>query len=808
MNCCVGVPLMRLAEQLHAAGLQVFPCRADKAPAVAKGESWQGYTAVPPDSPLIGVPVPDGAVIIDLDTYKGVTRQDVEAAVGCALPWDAALIQHTRSGGQHYAFSVDWPVRQGSDLEITGLDTRVAGKGYICTGPGYTPCGFGMFALVHPTALPRLPDECRTVLEHVAREAPTRTDTPTNDTDITAALAFVDPDCSRTEWVKIGLALRHHFRDDEQAGLSLFDTWSAGELGSWDCPDSYVVEHIESQWFSFKPDGATTAGTLFYEAIRQGWTPPPKFDSASAFGPGAAPSGDFNQLVDRIQAHGGDPKHTNDLIDSIQRLTCTPLQRATLTATLNRELKDAGLLTKPVREHLEAAGAVTSYRAPGLYGKNHTENAIMFLEECYPNSTLVRAEEVWYVYTGQAWAEMSDDDLRHQLTAAMAPALPQYSTVSGTYSMLASMAHVRGRKIGDTPAHGVLFTNGVLDLKTGEVLPHSPEYFTTNILPYNHSPGAPCGQWLSFLNDVFEGDQERVDLLQEWFGYMMSASYAYHKVMLLLGPKRCGKGTIGRVMEQVVGGQNFTGGSLHAFTSDPFLESLRTKPVMFIGDAEKRVARGTIDQVIERIKGISGNDAVTFSRKYKSTLSETLPARITIAANSVPGLFDDSGALASRLLVLPFDISYFGREDPFLLDRLLSDVEGIAAWALQGLARLNGRGQFTEPRASRVETQYIAETYSPLKQFVDEVCVIGGAQVVSSNDVYEAYRAWALNNQEDRILARRTFIGAFKDITRGSGCKYGPHRRDGEGVRGFKGLSVGAPADGTTAGAFQPRIVE
>lgn len=807
-----------LAQQLYAAGIGVFPCHSNKGPAVNKGEDWHDYAKLPPSasrwpSNLVGVPVPPGLVVLDLDTYKGATRERVESAIGCALPWDGALIQRTPRGGEHYAFRVSWPVRQGSDLhDIKGFDTRVEGKGYICTGaPDYTPVGFGVFAMAHTATLPQMPDAARPALEHIEREAVARADIPQGYTDtvtIAAALRHIPPDCGRSEWVKIGLALRHHFHADENTGLALFDQWSSGELHDGEAPHNYVPEHIPKQWGSFKPEGGTTIGSLFYEAIRGGWSPPSGIDTASAFGVDAAPAGTFNALVDSIQSLGGDPRHTSGLIAGIRGLAGNALQTATLLALLTRELKEAGLLTGPIREQLDAlAGTATPPRVRGEYGKNHTENASLFAERHYPDSRLARSDQAWYAFTGQAWIERDDDDVKHHLTCDMASSLPQHSNISGTYNVLCSLCHKSGTRINEIPPNLILYQNGILDLDTGQLYAHDPQFFTTNLLPYSHNPYAKAGRWLSFLLDIFEGDHERVDLLQEWFGYMLSNDYPHHKIMLLLGPPRSGKGTIGRVLEHIVGSQNYTGASLHAFTSDAFIESLRTKTVAFSGDTERRVARHSIDIVIERLKKISGNDAVTFNRKYKSSLSQTLPTRITIAGNYVPNLFDDSGALASRLLVIPFNVSYVNREDHSLFGDLVAELEGIGAWALEGLQRLKANGRFTEPHASRAEAEYIAEAYSPLKIFVDDVCTLGGEDVTFCDEIYNTYRAWVVVNQGPQILARTTFISSFKDYTRGRRCAYGPQRRGNEHKRGFRGLAV-RDIDSPTAAAFTPQAVK
>lgn len=813
---------MQIAEQMHAAGIGVFPCTADKKPAVGKDVDWREVALHPPStqrwpSELVGMPIPQGAVVIDLDTYKGVTREAVEQILGCALPWDAALIQTTLQGGQHYAFSVDWPVKQGSDLYEDqigkGLDTRTAGRGYICTGTGYTTHGFGVMAFAYPASLPRLPDAARGALERVAPTRPERPDIEhTTDVDqIAEALHHIDPDCSRSDWIRTGIALRALTAEDPDTGLSLFDAWSSGEYCDAGCPSTYEPEHTTRDWWSFKPQGETTGATLFYQAIQGGWSPPSTFDTAGAFGAGSAPVEALTAVLTRIQESGCDPSQTNALIAEVTAAGGNAVQTSVLLAALQRELREADLLTKPVRELLDQAAGGTALNKPrGMYGKNHTENAATFSAKRYPNGALLRSEQVWYQYTGRGWAEVDDDDLQHQLATDMAPCFPQTADVTGTYTMLTRLAHAVGRRISDRPDSLILFQNGVLDLATGVLMAHDPKYFTTNVLPYNYNPAATCGHWLTFLDQVFEGDPERVALLQEWFGYMLSSSYAFHKVLFMLGPGRSGKGTIGRVLEQIVGPQNYTGGSLHAFTSDSFIDSLRSKPVMFIGDSEKSVGRNHVDHVIERIKKISGNDAVAFDRKYKSTLSETLPTRITIAANGVPRLFDDSGALADRMLMLTFDVSFLNREDPHLIGKLLADIEGVAIWSLQGMARLNAVSRFTEPAAAADERRMLRESYSPLEQFIEEACALGTDDTTSSNDLYDAYHAWAITNREDRILPPRSMVGAFKDSTRGRGCRYGTHRIDGTPVRGFKGLTLTRGAQATTAGtaaAFKPTVV-
>jgi P4 family phage/plasmid primase-like protien len=827
---------VQLAKEIKAAGLGAFPCRLQydaarnkwsKHPVTVNHEPWAVTAHRHPDDPavpwggceVLGIPVPAGVVVIDLDTYRpGCTTELADALFGGSLPWAAALIQTTIGGGSHYAFRLpDWPVKQGSNFggPGSGIDTRVAGRGFICSGGGYTQANtFGVLRLAYPDSLPVLPEFTRPLLEQLEAVAPAAAPPSENERDLdtlTAALAFIDP-TERDTWRDIGFALKHYFHDDAAAGFEIWDRWSAGQFWPDGQPASYAPDTQIPQWNSFKAqrEGATiTVGSLFHMAIRAGWQPPARFDTAAAFGANAAPMSTFNGLLERIMESGADSRNVEAIMREIAASGCNRTQALLLRNELKASLKEAKLLDKDLSAAIDQTVTPRQATPDGLYTKNHAENAALFLKTHYPNDTLLRSNEIWYAFNGKCWVELDDATLDHQITMAMIASRPQRSTVTGTYGTLGSMTHVAGVAMNENaPSNLILFQNGILDLYTGALLPHNKKHYTTRIAPYNYDPSAQAPTWVAFLNEIFEGDQERIALLQEWFGYMLAPSYEYQKIMLLIGPTRSGKGTLGLILADLVGHDNYSGASLTSFKDDDFIDSLRTKTVAFSGDTAKNISRNHIDTVVERIKKISGNDFIDFSRKYKSRMACRVPARITLASNYIPRLFDDAEALSNRLLVLPMDVSFAGREDTQLINKLKTEISGIALWSLQGLARLNRRRAFTLPEASKNEMQYIAEMYSPLRAFVDAVCEFHREEeITTSTEIYDAYRAWSLAEGEDRILPRKTFVTAFRDISRGKGCGYGAHRRNLDIVRGFRGLAL-RPFKSVTTSAFTPALVK
>lgn len=253
--------------------------KPEKKPAV---RGWQSHMATLDEvafSSNLGVGVPDGHVFVDLDTYKGVTREAVEAALGVELSWDAALLQRTVSGGEHYCFRLPdgLDVRQGSSLlGVVGFDTRTHGKGWICTGEGYEDMTLvGMPKAVFVEEWPMLPAEA---VERMQQAERVMTDgkEPLGYTEdqLREILSVLDPaPAAREDWLAVGMAL-HHETGGSREGFRLFNEWSGSkdEAGELRYP-KYKVEDVRSAWHSFKRRGTgavTTARTLRLMASEQG----------------------------------------------------------------------------------------------------------------------------------------------------------------------------------------------------------------------------------------------------------------------------------------------------------------------------------------------------------------------------------------------------------------------------------------------------------------------------------------------------------------------------------------------------------
>ena len=114
-----------------------------------------------------------------------------------------------------------------------------------------------------------------------------------------------------------------------------------------------------------------------------------------------------------------------------------------------------------------------------------------------------------------------------------------------------------GRVTGPPPNELVACSNGLLHLPTKKLLPHTPAYFNRNALDFAYDPEAPPPKlWLTFLDQAWPGDPQSPATLQEVFGLCLTPDTSYQKIFMVTGPPRCGKGTINRVLEALIGKHN------------------------------------------------------------------------------------------------------------------------------------------------------------------------------------------------------------------------------------------------------------
>jgi putative DNA primase/helicase len=246
------------------------------------------------------------------------------------------------------------------------------------------------------------------------------------------------------------------------------------------------------------------------------------------------------------------------------------------------------------------------------------------IKEEFENEHLARLAELAHFSQSKSDDDTSDEeDKRPELKAVTVPIVTNALGALAGMTMLPSTVD-QPAWLADSPfpARDVLACrNGLIHLpslvqKRNHFHKPTPQFFSCTILCYDFDPKAQKPiTWLNFLRQLWPDDPQSIQLLQEWFGYCLLPDTRQQKILIVVGPKRSGKGTIGKVLKGLLGSDNVTAPSLSSLGSPFGLWPLLGKLLAIVSDA-RLSGRNDIAQLVENLLRLSGEDPVDVHRKF------------------------------------------------------------------------------------------------------------------------------------------------------------------------------------------------
>jgi putative DNA primase/helicase len=348
--------------------------------------------------------------------------------------------------------------------------------------------------------------------------------------------------------------------------------------------------------------------------------------------------------------------------------------------------------------------------------------------------------------------------------------------------------------------------NGVLDLSKSlpELLPHSPKYYFTGVLPIKYDPNAKCPEFLKFLEDIqpdFDLSSPR-EQIQEMFGYCLWRDYHHQVLFLLIGEGNNGRSTLLGVLRTLLGEKNVSAETIQSICYDKFSPSqLYRKYANISADIPYTKLKNT-----SKIKELTGGDSISAQRKFGQQFKFVNFAKLIFSANKVPRTNDKTRAFYRRPVLILFN-QIFGTVskpvDKNISNKLITpeDLSGILNWAIIGLKRLEEQQEFTARMTWEDTSKYYDRLSSPLWAFIQDcVNVTGKAEDYVTKD--EFYQKFVEYCKEQKIPTPTTKegLGRMMRGMREGGIKSG--RRDvGDkmGVYVWLGCTFGKSSDSDEA---------
>jgi P4 family phage/plasmid primase-like protien len=335
--------------------------------------------------------------------------------------------------------------------------------------------------------------------------------------------------------------------------------------------------------------------------------------------------------------------------------------------------------------------------------------------------------------------------------------------------------------------------NGVVDLRTGELMPPERRYLITKLCHYNFKLDAQSPRFVKFLNwamgesDAAECERvtRLVGFLQKSLGYSLTGDVSEKAAFVCYGRSgNNGKTTLLTIFTTI----------LTEYATQLDINTLMTTKMtdnnMRADMAKLAGARLVITSEVDDAQKLSerllkyltaGMGKVVACRKFENPFEFDATHKIWMDCNYRPRVSGGDDAIWGRLMCVPFD-QHLDKDDPAmdkkLKDKILAEGEGVLAWAVRGAMIWAKEGRLDNPPEIKAANAAWRAADDPLKDFLEDYCEVGdpdeGYWVLGSK-LSTAYDQWCRENKEKFPLGR----GQFSERLEMKGFKESRSRRDG-----------------------------
>lgn len=332
-------------------------------------------------------------------------------------------------------------------------------------------------------------------------------------------------------------------------------------------------------------------------------------------------------------------------------------------------------------------------------------------------------------------------------------------------------------------ANGTLYLDGTFQEGKTEIV--------RNRLPVRYDPkAAQPVHWLRFLSDLLY--PEDIPTVQEFIGYCLIPSNKGQRMMVIKGSGGEGKSQIGVVLSRLFG-CNMKDGSIGKISENHFVRADLEHTLLCVDDDMRMEALPKTNYIKSIVTAEAKMDV---ERKGIQSYQSDVYARFLCFGNgALTALYDHSDGFWRRQLVLTTKDRPTNREDdPFLVEALSAELEGILLWCLEGLQRLlRNSYKFTVNSKAAANLETIKRSSNNVLDFLDSESYFRYTAdfSISSKDLYEIYKLWCEDNACHPVSTARLSSEVSQNAVRlnlePTNNIYLP---GGRRVRGFMGIEA------------------
>jgi P4 family phage/plasmid primase-like protien len=297
----------------------------------------------------------------------------------------------------------------------------------------------------------------------------------------------------------------------------------------------------------------------------------------------------------------------------------------------------------------------------------------------------------------------------------------------------------------DRDASTLNLKNGLLNINTRVLRPHTPEYVSLIQSPVSYDPEATAPTWNECIKSWMEGDEaeSKALMLQQFSGYTLTPTMSYDKALFLVGDGGNGKSTFVDTIAMVVGDMATSHIDLEDLYGMFGMQALIGKRLNVIEEVHGNYYQSN------KLKKLISGESVTVNMKFKNAFYFKPQAKFVFAVNIMPRVDDTSAGMERRTCAIVFKNNFRNHPNTALRNSggvLAQELSGILNWMLDGVKSLHETHKFVVTKEQEELLREYRQENSAVEGFIAECLDFAEGATAGTRELYDNYKEYCVKD--------------------------------------------------------------